>query len=221
MNIVTITATATLPTTFMKLAKLNTVTIAQHRRSAAAHGRSVAGARRLELDRLEVGARSATRRARSSTRSTRTATASSLITFSDGARVLDPMPSSRGFNKTKLMADIPNTLPGGSTAMVEGLYRGWDEVRAVPRGQQSGLRVIVLFTDGASNSVPGIYPGSTGRRAACEPGTFPDNGADPDNQTHLNPQINGLYDTETGAASGGSGTAYLWSCSRGKTLTRS
>ena len=37
--------------------------------------------------------------------------------------------------------------------MVEGLYRGWDELRSVPGGSQSGLRVIVLFTDGASNSV--------------------------------------------------------------------
>jgi hypothetical protein len=60
-----------------------------------------------------------------------------------------------------MIADIPNALPGGSTNMVEGLYRGWDEVRTVPSGQQSGLRVIVLFTDGASNSVPGVYPGST------------------------------------------------------------
>ena len=131
-----------------------------------------------------------------------------LITYSDGARVLDQMPSSRGFNKTKVIADIPNTLPGGSTAMVEGLYRGWDEVRAVPRGQQSGLRVIVLFTDGASNSVPAIYPGSSAARG-LRTWDFPDNGADPDNQTHLNPQINGLFDTETGAASGGiPGTAY-------------
>ena len=67
------------------------------------------------------------------------------------------MPAGRGFDKAKVMADIPNGLPGGSTAMVEGLYRGWDELRSVPNGQQSGLRVIVLFTDGASNSVPGIY----------------------------------------------------------------
>ena len=75
------------------------------------------------------------------------------------------MPAGRGFDKARVMADIPNTLPGGSTAMVQGLYRGWDELRSVPNGQQSGLRVIVLFTDGASNSVPGIYnPGSPGRR---------------------------------------------------------
>jgi hypothetical protein len=130
------------------------------------------------------------------------------------------MPASRGFNKTKVMADIPNTLPGGSTAMVEGFYRGWDEVRAVPQGQQSGLRVIVLFTDGASNSVPGIYPGSSSARG-LRSWDYPDNGADPDNQTHANPQINGLFDTETGVASGGlPGTAYAWNCSRNKTLSQ-
>ena len=80
----------------------------------------------------------------------------SLIFFGNGARVVDAMPAGRGFDKARLMADIPNSLPGGSTAMVQGLYRGWDELRSVPNGQQSGLRVIVLFTDGASNSVPGI-----------------------------------------------------------------
>ena len=150
----------------------------QHGRSAAAHGRPVAGARRLELDRLAWGAvRDAARAFVNSFDKNGDRVA--LITYSNGARVLDQMPSSRGFNKTKVMADIPTTLPGGSTAMVEGLYRGWDEVRAVPRGQQSGLRVIVLFTDGASNSVPGIYPGSHRRREACARWDFPDNGAGP------------------------------------------
>ena len=92
--------------------------------------------------------------------------------------------------------------------------------RAVPAGQQSGLRIIVLFTDGASNSVPAIYPGSTAARG-LRTWDFPDNGADPDNQTHANPQINGLYDTETGVASGSiPATAYPWNCSRNKTLTQ-
>ena len=59
------------------------------------------------------------------------------------------MPSSRGFNKSGLVNDVPSSLPGGSTNMVEGLYRGWDELRSVPTGTQSGLRIIVLFTDGA------------------------------------------------------------------------
>jgi Flp pilus assembly protein TadG len=125
----------------------------------------------------------------------------SLVLFGNGARVIDAMPSTRGFNKTKVVADIPTTLPGGSTNMVEGLYRGWDEVRSVPTGQQSGLRIIVLFTDGASNSVPANYPIAAGQPRALRTWDFPDNGADPDNQTHANPHIDGLYHTETGAAS--------------------
>ena len=80
-----------------------------------------------------------------------------LSTFSDGARVLEPMHAARGFDKPGMIADVPNALPGGSTNMVEGLYRAWDEVRSVPAGSQSGLRIIVLFTDGASNGVPGFW----------------------------------------------------------------
>jgi hypothetical protein len=144
-----------------------------------------------------------------------------LITFGNGARVVDRMPSSRGFNKTQVMADIPNTLPGGSTNMVEGLYRGWDEVRSVPRGQQSGLRVIVLFTDGASNSVPGMYD-TSGMAKGLRTWDFPDNGPDPDSQTHANPQIAGLYDTESGNAvpSPGFGQPFSWNCHHGKALAQ-
>ena len=97
------------------------------------------------------------------------------------------MPSSRGFDKSKVVSDIPNTLPGGSTAMVEGLYRGWDELRSVPSGQQSGLRVIVLFTDGASNSVPGLYDVAPGSAKGLRTADFPKNYPDPDNQTHDHP----------------------------------
>ena len=74
------------------------------------------------------------------------------------------------------------------TAMVEGLYRGWDEVRTVPLGQQSGLRVIVLFTDGASNSVPGAYDAS-GMAKGLRSYDFPKNLPDPDGQTWNNPTI--------------------------------
>ena len=68
--------------------------------------------------------------------------------------------------------------------MVEGLYRGWDEMQVGAAGQQSGLRVIVLFTDGASNSVPGIYARRSARTRRCAPTTSRSNGADPDSQTH-------------------------------------
>ena len=79
--------------------------------------------------------------------------------------------------------------------MVQGLYPRLGRAAHRSPGQQSGLRVIVLFTDGASNSVPGIYePGHPRRRAAFEPSTSRQR-ADPDSQTHDIPPINGLYDT--------------------------
>jgi hypothetical protein len=87
---------------------------------------------------------------------------------------------------------------------VEGLYRGWDELRSVPGGQQSSLRVIVLFTDGASNSVPGVYDAS-GNSKGLRTFDFPQIAAETavPRQTHNNPQIQGLYHTQTGAPSPG------------------
>ena len=73
----------------------------EHRAKPAADGGPVAGPRRLELDRGEMGRRSEMRRGRSSTLSTPHNDRMSLMTFGNGATVLDQMPSSRGFNKTR------------------------------------------------------------------------------------------------------------------------
>ena len=81
--------------------------------------------------------------------------------------------------------------------MVEGLYHGWDELRAVPSGQQGGMRVIVLFTGGASNGVPGDYGGGSAK--SLRTWDFPKSANDPDNQTWNSPHLDGLYDTLTGA----------------------
>jgi hypothetical protein len=133
----------------------------------------------------------------------------SLLTFSDGAKVLDAMPASRGFNKTTVMNDVPNTLPGGSTAMAEGVYRGWDELRSVAAGQQSSLRIIVLFTDGASNSVPGFYdlPATAKGLRTYD---FPQNPGDTNGQTWDSPHITGLYDTQSGSQSPSMDVAVAW-----------
>jgi Flp pilus assembly protein TadG len=121
-----------------------------------------------------------------------------LITFGNGGSVIQAMPSSRGFDKPGMIAAIPQNLPGGSTAMVQGLYRGWDELRSVPGGSQSSLRVIVLFTDGASNSVPGYYDAAPTVTKGLRTYDFPKNNPDPASQTWNNPTIAGLYDTQTG-----------------------
>jgi Flp pilus assembly protein TadG len=200
MNTVTVTATEVLPTTFMRLGNFNTVTIS-----------SVGQATRRMVDLslvLDVSSSIGSQwgAVRDAVRTfingfDKDHDRMALMTFGNGANVIDAMPSSRGFDKTRLVSDVPGTLPGGSTNMVEGLYRGWDELRSVPTGTQSGLRVIVLFTDGASNSVPGNYDAASGQGRALRTFDFPKNSPDPDGQTWDNPQITGLYDTATGSAS--------------------
>ena len=111
--------------------------------------------------------------------------------------------------------------------MAEGLYRGWDELRSVPTGSQSGLRVIVLFTDGSANGVPGFWD-ATGIAKSVSTSDFPDRSPDPDNITTNNPQSRACTTprpatairrcrnpgpttwTEASIMSGGSYTAMSW-----------
>jgi len=198
INTVDVKATAVLPTTFMRLGHIDTVTVSSE---GQATRRMVDLSLILDVS-SSIGSQWPTVRDAARTfidsfdpLNDRIA----LITFSDGAKVIDQMPTSRGFDKTKLESDVPSTLPGGSTLMVEGLYRGWDELRSVPSGQQSGLRVIVLFTDGASNGVPGNYDNTVAK--SLRSWDFPKSANDPDSQTWNSPHIDGLYDTQSGATS--------------------
>jgi Flp pilus assembly protein TadG len=199
VNTVVVSAEATLPTTFMKLANFNEVKVssvgeAQRRMvdlslvldvssSIGSKWTTVADAVRVFIDSFD-----------------KNNDRMSLLTFGNGVSVLDAMPSGRGFDKAKLISDVPVTLPGGSTNMVEGLYRGWDELRSVPTTQQSGLRVIVIFTDGASNSVPANYDLTPGQGRALRTFDFPKIAGETAGQTHDDPSITGLYPT-IGAAS--------------------
>lgn len=201
VNVVTVTASADVPTTFMKVVNLNSVTVSS---TGEATRRMVDLSLILDVS-SSIGSQWST--VADATRAFISAfdqnnDRMSLLTFSNGASVLDAMPSSRGFAKSTLVTHVPTTLPGGSTNMVEGLYRGWDELRSVAPGTQSGLRVIVLFTDGASNGVPGNWDGS-GVAKSLRTYDFPKNFPDPDGQTWNDPTIGGLYDTAS-ATSGAS-----------------
>jgi Flp pilus assembly protein TadG len=196
VNTVTVTATAVLPTTFMKLGNFDSVTVAA---TGEATRRMVDLSLVLDVS-SSIGpqwgaVRDASRAFINSFDAAHDRVA--LATFGNGATVLDQMPSTRGFDKARVMSDVPTTLPGGSTNMVEGLYRGWDELRSVPAGSQSGLRVIVLFTDGASNSVPGNYDGTAKGLRTYD---FPQSPGDTNGQTWNSPHTTGLYDTQTGVA---------------------
>jgi Flp pilus assembly protein TadG len=199
VNIVNVSASTVLPTTVMKLASFNQVTIAS---SSQATRRMVDLSIVLDVS-SSIGSqwsivRDATRAFIDSFDAAHDRMA--LLTFSNGAQVIDQMPSARGFNKTQLESDVPSNLPGGSTLMVEGLYRGWDELRSVPTGTQSGLRVIVLFTDGASNGVPGNWDGAAFAKS-LRTWDFPKSANDPDSQTWNQPHIDGLYNTQAGTQS--------------------
>jgi len=201
VNTVTVTASATVPTTFMRLASFTDLTVTS---SGEATRRMVDLSLVLDVS-SSIGSQWST--VRDAVRNFINAfdqnnDRMALLTFGNGAAVLDQMPASRGFNKTSLINDVPSTLPGGSTNMVEGLYRGWDELRYVPTGTQSGLRIIVLFTDGASNGVPASWDANPGTARALRTWDFPEVPPDPDDQTHVDPQIDGLYDTATGSNTG-------------------
>ena len=199
-NYVTINATEVLPTSFMKLGNFRTMTV-----------RSTGEAARRMVDLslvLDVSGSIGSRwpAVRDASRGfirvfDQLHDRMSLITYSYGARVIDQMNSARGFDKTDLVNDVPNSLPGGVTNMAEGLYRGWDEIRTVPAGQQSGLRVIVLFTDGSANTVSGFWGTGTARGVFVS--DFPQRSPDPDGITTNRPALQAFYDTETGAQTNG------------------
>jgi Flp pilus assembly protein TadG len=198
VNIVTISSTAVLPTTFMGLANFNSMTV---------NATGQATRRMVDLSLVvdvsgSIGAqwptvRDATRQFIDSFDAAHDRM--SLTLFSTGAEVDYAMPSTRGFDKTAMKAAVPTSLPSGSTAMAEGLYRGWDQLRVVPNGSQSSLRIIVLFTDGAANGVPAKWGGTGSIATSARTADFPYRG---DPSTWTNPPVSGTI--QVNSAVGGS-----------------
>jgi len=199
VHVVTIKATAKVPTTFMRLGNFDEMTVGS---SSEATRRLVDLSLVLDVSGSIGPAWPAVRDAARSFIEAfdKNGDRMALVTYSYGARVLDPMPAGFGFDKDKLKGDVPNSLPGGTTSMAEGLYRGWDEVRSVSSGQQAGLRVIVLFTDGSGNVFPGFLD-TSGIAKGVFSGDFPKVLPDPNNATTNTPAIQGLFQTETGSQS--------------------
>ncbi len=87
-----------------------------------------------------------------------------LVSFSSGA-VIDSAinkNSTRGFSRTQVNNAI-NALPrGGATASAEGMRKAVSELDGVPADTRSSLRVILFFSDGAPNVVNGTFPRASG-----------------------------------------------------------
>ena len=117
-NIVAVSAAATVPTTFMRLGNFTEVVVNSN---AEATRRMVDLSLVLDVS-GSIGSRwAAVRDASKSFISAfdQTHDRVALTTFGNGANVLDQMPSSRGFDKPKVVGDVPTNLPGGSTLMVD------------------------------------------------------------------------------------------------------
>src|SRR5438093_636565 len=152
-HIIRVFSTATLPTTFMRMAKFDTLTVAA---DATATRRLVDMSFVIDRSGSLQGAFSDVKAAAMQfvgyfdTKADRIA----LITFSSGTTVAEPMGSARGFDLAQIDADIAATNPNGETATAEALYQAWDQLRAVPYGRQSGLRIAVVLPHGTPNSFP-------------------------------------------------------------------
>ena len=110
-NIVTVTAMAVLPTTFMHILGTWAETMTVNSTGEATR-RMVDLSLVLDVSGSIGPAWSAVRDASRTFINSFDAAHDrlALLTFSDGAKVLDQMPSARGFNKVGVMADVPNAL---------------------------------------------------------------------------------------------------------------
>ena len=179
-HIITVTSTAIVPTTFMRLAGRESLEV-------AALGEAT---RRLVdmafvIDRSESLKNVFTRVQDAAIQFVGSgfdpdADRIALITFSSGTTRAEQMRpgGARGFDLAAIDADIANMQHNGATATAEALYQAWDQLRSVPRDSQSGLRIVVLFTDGSPNSFPGEFkvspvpPTRPGRCDTSTPGAY-------------------------------------------------
>ena len=170
-NIIDVSSTAVLPTTFMRIAGFNNLTV---RSSGQASRRLVDMS--LVIDKSgSIGSdwpqvQSAATQFVSYFDQSQDRIA--LIMYSSNTVVFDPISITRGFSRSSLNSHIAAGTSSGYTVTSEGLYRGWDELRRVPSASQSGLRIIVLFTDGSPNSWSGTFGVSPGYPAQGVVNTF-------------------------------------------------
>lgn len=87
-----------------------------------------------------------------------------LVSFASGAVLDVPInkDSTRGFNKGQMNGAIDSLTVTGSTASAEGMRIALNEINAIPASNRSSLRAIVFFSDGAPNGVPATFTRTSG-----------------------------------------------------------
>ncbi len=160
---VTVTASAVMPVTFMRLLGFDAFPI-------SAMGQSI----RRDLDIILVLDTSGSLASPSSTFPALKAAAVNfvnkfnagsngdrvgVVSFASGAVLDVPIvkDGTRGFNKTQVINAINALNVSGSTASAEGLRLALNDINGVPAINRSSLRMIVFFSDGAPNDVPATF----------------------------------------------------------------
>ena len=87
-----------------------------------------------------------------------------LILFASGAETVVPITATKGFDPDKIATTINAISVSGATASEEAMRMAKAQLDAIPLASQNSLRVIVLFTDGAPNTIAGYFRGSSNAR---------------------------------------------------------
>src|SRR6266403_1571541 len=129
-HVINVSSDATLPTTFMRLARLDSLTV---RADAQATRRLVDLSFVIDQSRSLTGALPAVVAAAKDFVSSfdRDSDRIALITFSSSTTVMDQMRSTRGFDLDSIKMHLDSTTPVGATATAEALYQAWDQLRTV------------------------------------------------------------------------------------------
>lgn len=161
---VDVSATAVMPTTFMRV-------LGRQHYDVAARGQAI----RRDLDAMLVMDTSGSLASPSSTFPTLQNAAINnfvsrfvdgtggdrvgLVSFASGAVIDVPINKNadRGFNRSTMVSRINALSAEGATATAEGLSKAVSELEAIPANVRSSLRVILLFSDGAPNIVNGRF----------------------------------------------------------------
>jgi Flp pilus assembly protein TadG len=188
---VTVTASATAPTTFMQVLGLNKV-------NASATAQTV----KKDLDMvfvidntgsLDTGGVPAALKAAAKSfvdRFNPDSDRVGLIKFAYGSVVSDPIRTlQRGFDKSAIENDIDHMNFSGSTNFSEAFWDAKAQLDSIPPPSRSSYRVIVFFSDGSPNSFSATFSGS-------HPGVII-SGDSPSNPTGLD-KIGSLSNTSAG-----------------------
>ena len=159
-TVVTVSGTAQVPVTFMRVLNFNNLSV-NAAGKAAMQTIDLAFVVDTTGSMSSVGATVKTRAQEFLNHLNETNDRVSLISYNFGAAVSDQIrTTTRGFSKSTLQSHINNFNFNGNTNFGEGFWQAQDQLNKVPStpiGNRSNIRVILFFTDGSPNTFASTF----------------------------------------------------------------